>query len=88
MYEIIILDFVMQVNGMPITVGVGNVISEEGFSLLISPAVAGPVWKALVSLGAVPMGSRAWEKLRIFQGVHLLMFFCSLICWFAIVSCT
>ncbi|XP_050941146.1 putative transferase At1g60990, chloroplastic isoform X2 [Cucumis melo] len=57
------------VNGMPITVGVGSVISEEGFSLLISPAVAGPVWKALVSLGAVPMGSRAWEKLRIFQGM-------------------
>lgn len=56
-------------NGMPITVGVGNVISEEGFSLLISPAVAGPVWKALVSLGAVPMGSRAWEMLRIFQGM-------------------
>lgn len=80
--------FIMQANGMPITVGVGNVISEEGFSLLISPAVAGPVWKALVSLGAVPMGSRAWEMLRIFQGVHLSTFFCSLVCWFAIVSCT
>lgn len=61
----------MQVNGMPITVGVGNVISEGGFSLLISPAVAGSVWKTLGSLGAVPMGSAAWEKLRIFQGAHL-----------------
>ncbi|XP_022927742.1 putative transferase At1g60990, chloroplastic [Cucurbita moschata] len=57
------------VNGMPITVGVGNIISEEGFSLLISPAVSGSVWKTLVSLGAVPMGSDAWEKLRIFQGM-------------------
>ncbi|PQQ11846.1 putative transferase [Prunus yedoensis var. nudiflora] len=56
------------VNGMPITVGVGNVISEKGFSLLMSPAAAGSVWKTILSQGAIPMGSNAWEKLRIFQG--------------------
>ncbi|KAF8404079.1 hypothetical protein HHK36_008956 [Tetracentron sinense] len=56
------------VNGMPITVGVGNIISEEGFSLLLSPAAAGSVWKTLLSLGAIPMGAKAWERLRIFQG--------------------
>ncbi|XP_059651775.1 putative transferase At1g60990, chloroplastic isoform X2 [Cornus florida] len=56
------------VSGMPITVAVGNVISEEGFSLLISPAVAGSVWKAILSQGAILMGSDAWETLRIFQG--------------------
>ncbi|KAL9451468.1 hypothetical protein AB3S75_013100 [Citrus x aurantiifolia] len=56
------------VNGMPITVGVGNVISEEGFSLLMSPAAAGSVWETLLSQGAVPMGSNAWEKLRIIKG--------------------
>lgn len=53
---------------MPITVGVGNVISEEGFSFLISPAAAGLVWETLLSQGAVPMGSNAWEKLRIIKG--------------------
>ena len=73
---------------MPITVGAGNIISEEGFSLLISPAVSGPVWKTLVSLGAVPMGSDAWEKLRIFQGVHPSTFFCSLVFWSNVVLCT
>lgn len=53
---------------MPITVAVGSIISEEGFSLLMSPAIAGLVWKTLLSQGAVPMGSNAWEKLRIIQG--------------------
>lgn len=53
---------------MPITVGVGNFISAEGYSLLMSPAVAGSVWETLLSHGAIPMGSNAWEKLRIIQG--------------------
>lgn len=56
------------VNGMPITVGVGNIISDEGFSLLMSPAAADSVWKTLLSQGAIPLGSNAWEKLRITQG--------------------
>uniref|UniRef100_A0A2N9FQB7 Aminomethyltransferase folate-binding domain-containing protein n=1 Tax=Fagus sylvatica TaxID=28930 RepID=A0A2N9FQB7_FAGSY len=55
-------------NGMPFTVGVGNVISEEGFSLLMTPAAAGSVWKTILSQGAIPMGSNAWEKLRVLQG--------------------
>ncbi|KAK3011326.1 hypothetical protein RJ639_011713 [Escallonia herrerae] len=56
------------VSGMPITVAVGNVISEEGFSFLMPPAAAGSIWRTFVSLGAIPMGSKAWETLRIFQG--------------------
>ncbi|XP_031127900.1 putative transferase At1g60990, chloroplastic [Ipomoea triloba] len=56
------------VNGNPVTIAVGNIISEEGFSLLVSPATAKSVWKAIVDYGAVPMGSNAWEELRIIQG--------------------
>ncbi|XVE49088.1 hypothetical protein DITRI_Ditri01bG0054000 [Diplodiscus trichospermus] len=56
------------VNDTPLTIGVGNIISEEGFSLLIPPAMAGSVWKTLLSQGAIPLGSNAWEKLRITQG--------------------
>ncbi|XP_043721983.1 putative transferase At1g60990, chloroplastic isoform X2 [Telopea speciosissima] len=56
------------VHGMPITVGVGSVIFEEGFSLLLSPAAAGSVWNALVNLGVFPMGANAFERLRILQG--------------------
>lgn len=61
----------MQVNGIPVTVAVGNVISEDGFSLLMPPAAAGSVWKALLSQGAIPMGSNAWEKLRVLQGHYI-----------------
>ncbi|KAF7131659.1 hypothetical protein RHSIM_Rhsim09G0016000 [Rhododendron simsii] len=53
---------------MPVTLAAGNVISEEGFSLLMSPAAAGTVWKTLLSQGAIPMGSKAWETFRVFQG--------------------
>ncbi|KAJ0010483.1 hypothetical protein Pint_34015 [Pistacia integerrima] len=58
------------VNGMPINVAVGNVISAERFSLLMSPAIAntGSIWQSLLSLGAIPMGSNAGEKLRVIQG--------------------
>ncbi|VFQ88870.1 unnamed protein product [Cuscuta campestris] len=56
------------VNGTPITIAVGNIISEEGFLLLVSPANAKSLWKSLKDHGAVPMGSNAWETLRILQG--------------------
>lgn len=65
----------MQVNDMPVTVGVGSLLSKEGFSLLMSPGSAEPIWRALLRLGAVPMGSSAWERLRILQGhnpTHLI----------------
>ncbi|ESQ29358.1 hypothetical protein EUTSA_v10023478mg [Eutrema salsugineum] len=55
-------------DGMPITVGVGSLISEEGFTMLMSPGGAISVWKTLLAEGAIPMGSVAWEKLRIIQG--------------------
>lgn len=57
---------------MPLTVGVGNIISQEGFSLLMSPTTAGSVWKTLLSQGAIPLGFNAWEKLRVIQGGNSL----------------
>ncbi|CAJ2677210.1 unnamed protein product [Trifolium pratense] len=56
------------VDKQPITIGVGNVISEGGFSLMMSPAAAPSVWKAILAQGAVAMGSNAWNKLRVIQG--------------------
>lgn len=53
---------------MPVTVAVGTAISEEGYTMMLSPAAAGAVWKNIVDLDAVPMGSNAWERLRIFRG--------------------
>ncbi|KAL1203674.1 putative transferase [Cardamine amara subsp. amara] len=55
-------------DGTPITVGVGSLISDEGFTMLMSQGGAVSLWKTLLSEGAIPMGSVAWEKLRITQG--------------------
>ncbi|KAJ4890832.1 Glycine cleavage T-protein family [Raphanus sativus] len=49
-------------------IGVGSLISDEGFTMLMSPGGAVSVWKTLLPDGAVPMGSEAWEKLRVIQG--------------------
>lgn len=57
---------------MPVTVGVGNLVSEEGYSMLTSPAAATTVWDILLSHGAIPMGANAWERLRILRGQFLL----------------
>lgn len=62
------LPFLVQVCGMPLTVAVGSVISVEGFTFMMSPAAAGSVRKALIGQGAIPMGSSAWESLRILRG--------------------
>ncbi|KAI4298990.1 hypothetical protein L6164_032491 [Bauhinia variegata] len=56
------------VDGQPVTIGVGNIISEEGFSLLMSPAAAPSIWKTILAQGAIPMGFKAWEKLRVLRG--------------------
>lgn len=53
---------------MPLTVAVGSIISEEGYTFMMSPATAGPIWKALIGQGAIPMGPKALETLRILQG--------------------
>ncbi|KAI3827824.1 hypothetical protein L1987_01910 [Smallanthus sonchifolius] len=60
----------MQVGGNSVTVAVGSVISEQGFSLLMSPAAAGVIWKTLLSHGTTPMGSNALETYRILQGCY------------------
>uniref|UniRef100_A0A0D6R7B7 GCVT N-terminal domain-containing protein n=1 Tax=Araucaria cunninghamii TaxID=56994 RepID=A0A0D6R7B7_ARACU len=56
------------VDGNPITVGVGSVVSERGYSFLLSPPTAGLIWKSLMKFGAVPMGMLGWERLRVLQG--------------------
>ncbi|KAG2332322.1 hypothetical protein Bca52824_003502 [Brassica carinata] len=45
-----------------------GLISDEGFTMLMSPGGAVSVWKTLLSEGAVSMGSEACEKLRVIQG--------------------
>jgi glycine cleavage system aminomethyltransferase T len=56
------------VEGTPVTVGVGGGLAGPGYSIMLSTDTAGLVWEAIVDAGAVPMGSVAWEHLRVWQG--------------------
>lgn len=51
-----------------IRVAVGSGLASEGYTLLIPTEDAAVVWKALVEAGAIPLGDRDWEQLRIEQG--------------------
>ena len=65
-----------QIEGTPVTVGVGSGLAGPGYSFLLSTDTAGLVWEAILNAGAVPMGAAAWEQLRVWQGK---VFFYSLI---------
>jgi folate-binding protein YgfZ len=54
--------------GQEVRVAVGSGLSLPGYTLIISLDSAAPVWQALVQAGAVPLGDRDWEQLRIEQG--------------------
>jgi folate-binding protein YgfZ len=53
-------------NSMRVAVGSGLAIS--GYTLIVPIEQGVDVWKKLIELGAIPIGDRVWEQLRIQQG--------------------
>lgn len=51
-----------------VRVAVGSGLASPGYTLIASASDAASLWKELVKAGAVPMGDRIWEQLRIEQG--------------------
>jgi tRNA-modifying protein YgfZ len=49
-------------------IGVGSGLALPGYTLIVPTEAAAGVWSQLTSAGAIPMGDRAWEQLRIMQG--------------------
>ncbi len=43
-------------------------LAMPGYTILMEVAQALPLWQKLIEMGAVPMGERGWEELRICQG--------------------
>jgi hypothetical protein len=43
-------------------------LAMPGYTIFVDPEQAIPLWKKLVEMGAVPMGEKGWEELRICQG--------------------
>lgn len=58
----------MTLAGVPVRVAVGSGLAAAGYTLIVDAEQATQVWQELVQAGAVPLGDRAWESLRIQQG--------------------
>jgi hypothetical protein len=54
--------------GIEIRIAVGSGLKTPGYTLITGANDAAAVWNALTDAGAVPMGEKAWEQLRIAQG--------------------
>ncbi|MBV5261168.1 folate-binding protein YgfZ [Synechococcus moorigangaii CMS01] len=58
----------LEIQGQNILCATGNSLKRPGYTLYV-PAEAGvAIWQALLDLGTIPCGEKAWEKLRIHQG--------------------
>src|SRR6478672_1034525 len=51
-----------------VRVAVGSGLATPGYTLFVAAEAAANLWQQLVHLGAVPLGDRVWEQLRIQQG--------------------
>lgn len=54
--------------GHSVRMAVGSGLALPGYTLIMESQSAAAVWLALTQAGAMPMGDRAWEQLRITQG--------------------
>ncbi|HEY9672191.1 MAG TPA: folate-binding protein [Waterburya sp.] len=55
-------------DGLKVRVAIGNGLALPGYTLIVSASNAAKLWQALTQAGAIPMGDRVWEQLRIQQG--------------------
>lgn len=51
-----------------VRVAVGSGLATPGYTLFVASEAAASLWQQLMALGAVPLGDRVWEQLRIQQG--------------------
>ncbi len=54
--------------GASLRLAVGSGLGLPGYTLIVPIADAAEVWGQFIAAGAIPMGDRAWEVLRIQQG--------------------
>ncbi|MEB3224185.1 MAG: folate-binding protein, partial [Synechococcus sp.] len=58
----------VEIQGHNVLWATGDSLKLSGYTLYIPAAAGIEIWQALMDLGAVPCGEKAWEKLRIHQG--------------------
>ena len=58
----------VQLGDTEVRVAVGSGLAMPGYTLILKTENAATVWSNIIQAGAVPLGDRAWEQLRIEQG--------------------
>ena len=58
----------VEIANVPVRIAVGSGLATPGYTLIVSKADQAAVWSKLVEAGAIPLGDRVWESLRIQQG--------------------
>lgn len=58
----------IQLAGVEVRVAVGSGLATLGYTLIVPALQAATVWSKLIETGAVPLGDRVWDVLRIEQG--------------------
>lgn len=58
----------LMLNDLPVRIAVGNNLALPGYTLMVAANHAASLWTMITEAGAIPMGDRAWEQLRIEQG--------------------
>ncbi|MGB7442342.1 MAG: folate-binding protein [Coleofasciculaceae cyanobacterium] len=53
---------------LQVRVAVGSGLALPGYTLLVDVGEAASLWEKLATAGAIPLGDRVWEQLRIEQG--------------------
>ncbi len=56
------------VENKKVRVAVGSGLATPGYTLIVEAKQAAPLWDEFIKAGAIPMGDRLWEQLRIEQG--------------------
>jgi tRNA-modifying protein YgfZ len=58
----------VEIASVPVRIAVGSGLATPGYTLIVSKADKAAIWSKLVETGAIPLGDRSWESLRIQQG--------------------
>lgn len=58
----------LMLDTLKVRVAVGNGLALPGYTLIVPAGNAAKLWNTLTEAGAIPMGDRIWEQLRIQQG--------------------
>jgi hypothetical protein len=58
----------LKLQGVEVRVAVGSGLATAGYTLMVDATQAAILWSSLLEAGAVPLGDRVWEQLRVEQG--------------------